>query len=158
MFICPKCGREQPKTNNECIQCGVIFNKIREKVSQPEKETVEEVIQPEPQLLKPDVPVPPLPINTQEGETHTRHKYPGEILILRIIAWANLILGTWGGFIFIRNYKSDISLTIGIAIIFETILLSTFLFIVCVITQKISTMSNDISSLKSISQKLIETV
>lgn len=27
-FTCPKCGRHQPIENRECIQCGVIFNKL----------------------------------------------------------------------------------------------------------------------------------
>ena len=38
-IICPKCGKEQPAENDECIQCGIIFSKIKEPVEQPETNT-----------------------------------------------------------------------------------------------------------------------
>ena len=160
MFECPKCGHSQEQ-GEECVRCGVIFSRIPTPPPPPEPPLIEpepiepELVEPEPllQLLEPETvtsePLPRMTIEMQPPKC-------GEILILKIIAWINLIAGILAGFFILARAQHDWLVGLGIGLIFESVLTTTLIFVICIITDRVITIGHNTTELLRIQERKME--
>lgn len=123
---CPKCGKAQPSENTECIQCGVIFNKLTDRVYHPSSP-------PEKQIKKDDF-LPPIGLKSNM-----------EITILNVFTYIYLILGVGSGIGIILEGKDDFSFINGVMVISAVLVTSMICFIICTVAKKILSIDSILS-------------
>jgi len=161
MIICPKCGYEQYKYLTECEQCGIIFSKIK-----PEKKT-EDIPRQQTPVQKEIKNIPKrkyvedkffeilskIPKHLPRRQPSQKPKSPLEITILYIMVYIHLCCGIFIGVFVIVRFPDIFIKSIGIGIIFEAIVVSMVLFIVCLVSRNILFIRHDISSLLNVAEK-----
>ena len=134
-FKCPKCGKEQPMENQECIQCGVIFNKLLQRSAS---------------------------IKENQGDDPGAHNQAAaqknflpeiglkrhfEITILNIIAYIYLILGIGAGIGIIVQGSNELSLFFGVSVIVAALITSMLFFLFCTLAKKVISIDNTLKYL-----------
>ena len=135
LIKCPKCGKEQPSENVECIQCGVIFKKLSQHHDIP---------------IHPQPPPEPTPIHRSKFLPPVGLKSNLEITILNIFAYIYLILGVGAGIGIIFQGKDEMSFLTGIRVIGVDLVTAMLLFVICTVAKRIISIDSNILSLKDI--------
>ena len=133
LITCQKCGKVQPIENKECVQCGVIFNKLlQHKVVKKEDSQI---------VHKPPTPAAVEPAFLPEiGLIRNL-----EITILNILAYIYLILGIGYGIGIILEVKSELALFLGFSVIIGSLVTSMIFFVICTVAKKIIRIDNSLA-------------
>lgn len=134
-ITCPKCGKEQPGGSSECIQCGVIFNKLLQHKA---------VKKEEPPMVH-EAPAPAAAQKKFLPEIGLKRNL--EITILNIFAYIYLILGVGYGIGIMLEVKNDLALVIGFSVIIASLVTSMLFFVICTLTKKVISMDNTLTHL-----------
>ena len=129
---CPKCGKEQPSENVECIYCGVVFKKVsqaRDVPPQPQPPPVSTPVR-QPAFL------PPVGLKSNI-----------EITILNIFAYIYLILGVGAGIGIIFQGEDEMSFLTGIMVIGVDLVTAMLFFVICTVAKRIISIDSNILSL-----------
>lgn len=134
-FKCPKCEKEQPIENQECSQCGVIFNKLLQRSVSIKGDQKE------------NLGAHDLAVSQKNFLPEIGLKRNLEITILNIFAYIYLILGIGAGIGIIVQGNNELSLFFGVSVIVAALITSMLFFVICTLAKKIISIDNTLKYL-----------